>query len=119
MGRKILLVVQICATLLFISTFQANAGQNIWSWTVPLTILLLIIINSVWFTRFVSWLIFSLAFFALLTVLSAFTLRWRLEPAFSSGPFYRAMLMYTLFVYISLGQIKIIGGAKRESTPPN
>lgn len=101
------------ATLLFVTSYRVGSGPWI-AWTVPLMILLLIVLNSIWFSRFLSWLIFSVAFSGLMMVLSAFTLRWRLEAAFSAAPFYKAMLMYTLFVYIALGQIKLIGGATRE-----
>jgi len=110
-GRKILIAAQVLASLLFVSYYRANARQSFLAWIVPLTVLLLIIVNSVWFTRFTSWLIFSLSFFGFLVVLSAFTIRWRLEPGFSSWPFYRAILLYVTCVYISLGQIKILGGA--------
>lgn len=111
---------QILATLLFISHFQANARFGVMAWAVPLAVLLCIVINSVWFTRFVSWLIFALAFFGFLVVLSAFTIRWRTEQGLSAWPFYRAILFYATCVYISLGQIKIIGGAKYGQPPaPN
>lgn len=110
-GRKILIAAQVLATLLFVTQYRVNAEQSWLAWFVPLTVLILIAINSAWFTRFVSWLIFSISFFGLLVVLSAFTLRWRGETAFAAAPFYQAMLMYAAFVYISLGQIKILGGA--------
>lgn len=118
-GRIVLLAAQILASVLFVSHYQANAGQHFVAWFMPLATLLLIIINSIWFTRFVSWLIFSLAFFGLLVVLSAFTLRWRLEPGMSAWPFYRAMLLYTTCVYISLGQIKILGGGPARAPMPD
>ncbi len=111
MARKILVAAQVAATLLFVLHYRANTSGNWMAWVTPLAILILIVINSVWFSRFGSWLIFSLAFFSLLVILSAFTLRWRLEPEFSARPFYRSLGMYTLFIYISLGQIKILGGA--------
>lgn len=114
MGRKILVGMQIFATILFIVNFQATINPYWASWVVPLILLLLVAVNSVWFTRFVSWVIFSVAFFALLVCLSAFTLRWRLEKGFSSAPFYRAMLFYVTLIYVSLGQIKILGGGSRE-----
>jgi hypothetical protein len=109
MGRNVLVGMQVLATVLFIVNYQA-ADQNWIAWAVPFVILILIAVNSVWFTRFVSWLIFAASFFSLLVCLSAFTLRWRLEPNFLPAPFYRTMLMYAVFVYVSLGQIKIIGG---------
>ena len=110
MAKKILIAAELAATLLFVGSYRIDANVPWVAWAIPLAILLLIVVNSLWFSRFTSWLIFSLAFSSLMVLLSAFTLRWRLEPAFSSAPFYRAMLMYTLFVYISLGQIKLIGG---------
>jgi len=116
MAKRLLLATQIAATLLFISSYRINDATPWISWATPLVILILIVINSIWFTRFTSWLIFSLAFAGLMTILSAFTLRWRLDSAFSSAPFYKAMLLYTLFVYISLGQIKLIGGQNRVPT---
>ncbi len=116
-GRIILIVAQVLATLLFVSHYRANADQQRLSWLTPLVVLILIIINSIWFTRFVSWLIFAVSFFALMVVLSAFTIRWRLEPGFSPIPFYRAIFLYTMFVYISLGQIKLIGGASHAQPP--
>jgi hypothetical protein len=114
MGRAFLIAAQLTATLLFITTARV-AGAYHWSaWAVPLALLLLIVVNSIWFTRFVSWIIFAGAFFALLTVLSAFTLRWRLERGFDSGPFYRGLGMYTAMVYASLAQIKM---NSRRSSP--
>ena len=110
MAKKILFGAQMAATLLFVTSARIDAAGPWIAWAAPLAILLLIVINSIWFSRLTSWLIFSLAFSALMMILSAFTLRWRLETAFSSAPFYKGMLMYTLFVYISLGQIKLIGG---------
>lgn len=110
MGKKVLIGMQMFATVLFIANYQTVVSPHWASWVVPLVLLLMVAINSVWFTRFVSWLIFSTAFFALLVCLSAFTLRWRLEPGFSAVPFYRAILLYTALIYISLGQIKILGG---------
>ena len=112
MAKKFLLGAQLLATILFVTSYRITTEGSWITWATPLCILLLIVVNSMWFSRFTSWLIFSLAFGGLLAVLSAFTLRWRLEPGFSSAPFYKAMLMYTLFVYISLGQIKLIGGQK-------
>jgi hypothetical protein len=109
MAKKLLIGAQVVATLLFVTSYRINTGPAV-AWAVPLVILLLIVINSMWFSRFTSWLIFSLGFGGLMIILSAFTLRWRVQTAFSAAPFYKAMLMYTLFVYISLGQIKLIGG---------
>jgi hypothetical protein len=45
-----------------------------------------------------------------------------LEPGFSPWPFYRAMVMYIAFTYISLGQLKLMGrvpGKKAEDTNEN
>jgi hypothetical protein len=109
-GRAFLIFAQLAATYLFISSVRVGGALPWWGWAVPLTVLLLIVINAIWFTRFVAWMIFSGAFFALLVVLSAFTLRWRLEDHFSSVPFYRAMGMYACMVYASLGQIKMNAG---------
>ena len=106
-GRAFLLGAQLAATLLFIYTVRVPQAMAWWSWAVPLGLLLLIVVNSIWFTRFSAWVIFSGAFFSLLVVLSAFTLRWRLEDRFSSAPFYQAMGMYACMVYASLGQIKM------------
>ncbi|MCG3205171.1 MAG: hypothetical protein KCHDKBKB_01890 [Elusimicrobia bacterium] len=104
-----MILAQVLGTILFVTHYQVHGGQPVLAWIFPLIILILIIINSIWFTRFSSWLIFSMAFFGFLVVLSAFTLRWRLQPDFQSAPFYRTLLMYVIFVYISLGQIKILG----------
>lgn len=110
MNKRLKLIgMQTASALLF--AWHVNVRNNpILSWAVPLVLLMLIIVNSIWFTRFVSWVIFAGAFFCLLVVLSAFTLRWRLEPGFSAMPFYRSLGMYALFVYVSLAQIKILGG---------
>jgi uncharacterized protein involved in response to NO len=112
MARKLLIGAQLVATLLFITSYRAGTHTAVIAWAVPLCILLLIVVNSIWFSRFTSWLIFALGFAGLMAILSAFTLRWRMETEFSSAPFYKAMLMYALFVYISLGQIKLIGGRR-------
>lgn len=108
MARKLLVMMQVVSTLLFIWHVQSSTGPWM-SWAIPLSLILLIIINSIRFSRFVSWIIFAGSFFSFLVLLSAFTLRWRLEPGFSSLPFYRAMLMYIAFIYVSLGQIKLLG----------
>jgi hypothetical protein len=108
MGRTFLIGAQLTATLLFVSTVRPASSLHWSAWAMPLVLLLLIVINSIWYTRFIAWVIFSGAFFALLVVLSAFTLRWRLENAFSSAPFYRALGMYTAMVYTSLAQIKLL-----------
>ena len=110
MSRGILIFAQLTATYLFVSTVQLSESMHWWSWALPLALLLLIVINSIWFSRFTTWVIFSGAFFALLVVLSAFTLRWRLEDHFDSVPFYRALVMYACMVYASLGQIKLNAG---------
>ena len=107
MARVLLIGAQLSATLLFVSGVRPAAAEHWSSWAVPLVLLLLILINSFWFTRLVAWIIFAGAFFALLVVLSAFTLRWRLESGFTPWPFYRSIFMYAAMVYTSLGQIKI------------
>lgn len=112
MGRKILVGAQVLAAVLFVSGVDPRGNQSWLSWVVPLALILLIVLNSIRFTRLVSWIIFGVSFFCLLTVLSAFTLRWRGEPGFNPFPFYRSMLMYTVFIYVSLGQIKILGSGK-------
>lgn len=120
MARKILIGAQVLAAVLFVAGIDRTGNQSWVSWSVPLAMVILIIINSVRFTRFVSWVIFGVSFFCLLTLLSAFTLRWRLESGFTAWPFYRAMLMYTVFIYVSLGQIKLLGGgASHASAPAN
>ncbi|MFN0117396.1 MAG: hypothetical protein ACKVQC_03760 [Elusimicrobiota bacterium] len=111
MGRIILIVSQLASTVLFMYNYQKNLQNHFFSWVFPLCILILIIVNSVWFSRFVSWSIFSGGFFGFLVVLSAFTIRWRLQPGFDSTPFYRSIIMYVLFIYISLAQLKILGHA--------
>jgi hypothetical protein len=105
--RARLIAAQVIATLLFVTSVSIATSPSWISWAVPLVLLLLIVVNSIWFTRFVAWLIFAGAFFALLSVLSAFTLRWRLEKGFQPAPFYRSLGMYAAMVYASLGQIKM------------
>ena len=117
MARTFLIFAELVATYLFVSTIQVAESMHWWSWALPLALLLLIVINSVWFTRLAAWAIFAGAFFALLTVLSAFTLRWRLEDHFNPVPFYRAMAMYTCMVYASLGQIKMYASSLSPSSP--
>jgi hypothetical protein len=110
MARGVLIFCELVATYLFVSTIQLSEAMHWWAWALPLVLLLLIVVNSIWFTRLGTWVIFSGAFFALLVVLSAFTLRWRLEKNFNPMPFYRAMIMYGCMVYASLGQIKMNAG---------
>lgn len=106
--RHKLIVMYLLAAFFF--AWQVRIHQNApLSWLVPLVLFILMIVNSIWFTRFVSWLIFAGSFFCMLVILSAFTLRWRLEPDFSSTPFYKSFIMYALFVYVSLAQLKILG----------
>lgn len=112
MGRLFLIGAQVTATVLFVWN-TGRIGQQHWTlWFVPMVLIVLVVVNSFWFTRAVSWTIFALAFFGLLVILSAFTLRWRLEPGFNAAPFYRSLGMYTAFAYISLAQIKIKGGQR-------
>ncbi len=118
MNKRVkLITLQVLSALLFAWHIKINTGAVV-TWLVPLLLLVLIVINSAWFTRFVSWVIFAGSFFCLLVVLSAFTLRWRLEPGFSPIPFYKALIMYSLFVYVSLAQIKILGDAVQEPAKP-
>jgi hypothetical protein len=112
MARRILIGGQVLVTVLFISHLQASRTGHWLGWFVPMVLLVLVVINSLRPTRFVCWLIFAVAFFCFLILLSAFTLRWRAEPGFSPIPFYRAMLMYVTFIYVSLGQLKLyVGGS--------
>ena len=103
-------------TVLFLAGLERNGAQPLLAWLVPMILLILVAINSFWFTRVVSWTIFAVGFFALLAVLSAFTLRFRTETGFNAMPLYRALGMYAGFIYISLGQIKqanrrLLGGS--------
>lgn len=114
MGRKILIAGQVLATILFVYHFDNAKGGHWAGWVVPMLLIVLVAFNSVRPNRFTCWLIFAIAFFCFLTVLSAFTMRWRAEPGFNSLPFYRAMGMYVLFIYVSLGQLKIyVGGGNK------
>jgi hypothetical protein len=116
-GRFFMIFAMLTATALSTAQFKAGsstaiAQQNsIWAmlpWLVPMVLVALVAVNSIWFTRFVSWLIFATAFFAFLVVLSAFTLRFRSEAGLNAWPFYRAMVMYIAFIYSSLAQIKLL-----------
>jgi len=113
MARFLLIAAQLTATFLFLFQFQRGQEQHWWAWGIPLLLIVLVIINSFWFTRFVSWVVFAVAFFAFLLLLSAFTLRWRLEPGFVATPFYINIGMYVAFVYASLGQLKLLGKGRR------
>lgn len=113
MARWILIGTQLLATGLFLTLLGERETISWVAWAVPLLLVFLVLINSFWFSRFVSWLIFAIGFFCFLVLLSAFTLRWRLEPGFNAMPFYRAIIMYAAFVYISLGQIKLLGGSQK------
>lgn len=112
MGRAFLIGAQLAATVLFLISLRSPMTPA--AVAVPAVLIAAMVINSLAFTRLVSWFIFAAAFFSLLVVLSAFTLRWRLEPGFDPWPFYRAMGMYTAFVYVSLAQIKVLG----QNAPP-
>lgn len=107
MGKFFLVLGQVLATVLFVTSFDASAGGHWLGWATPMLLIALVAINSMMPNRLLSWLIFSLGFMSFLVVLSAFTLRWRLEPGFSPAPFYRSMAMYVTFIYISLGQLKL------------
>ncbi len=106
-GRLFLIGAEVTAVVLFISSVSGGGEPHWSSWLVPLVLIGLLVVNSVWFSRLVSWLIFAGGFFALVIVLSAFTLRFRLEAGFEAAPFYRAMIMYAAFVYASLAQLKL------------
>lgn len=109
MGRWFLIGSQLLATGIFLSILGEKNNTSVLSWLFPLILILLVLINSFWFSRLVAWMIFSGGFFGFLMVLSGFTLRWRAEPGFDAWPFYRAIIMYVAFVYISLAQIKLLG----------
>jgi len=109
MWRLLLILAQMTATILFIWNFEVTQSMHPVAWILPLVLIVLVIVNSFWFSRLVSWVIFSAGFFSFLVLLSAFTLRWRLETGFDSSPFYRSIIMYTAFVYVSLAQLKIRG----------
>ena len=112
MGKKILIGGQALVTVLFLWHLQTSRNVNSAGWAVPLMLLGLVAWNSVRPTRLVCWMIFAVSFFCFLIVLSAFTLRWRAEPNFHPAPFYRAIAMYVVFIYVSLGQLKLyVGGA--------
>jgi hypothetical protein len=118
MARQILRVMQVLATVLFIATFNESRAGHWIGWFAPMLLVAMVAVNSLFPNRFLSWLIFSLAFFGFLVVLSAFTLRWRVEPGFRPLPFYRALAMYVAFVYVSLGQLKLlVGGGAKPSDP--
>lgn len=107
---------QVLATVLFMATFNDSRGGHWLGWFVPMTLVALVGVNSIFPSRFISWVIFAVAFFGFLVVLSAFTLRWRGETGFKPLPFYRALGMYVTFVYVSLGQLKLlVGGGKRPA----
>ena len=109
MWRLLLILAQMTATILFIWNFEVAQSMHPVAWILPLVLIVLVIVNSFWFSRLVSWVIFSAGFFSFLVLLSAFTLRWRLETGFDSTPFYRSIIMYAAFVYVSLAQLKIRG----------
>ena len=110
-ARTIIILAQVLVTVLYLINYQGHTStpdtKSFVLSLIPLALVGLIIINSFWCTRFVSWLIFSGAFFGFMITLSAFTLRWRLEPGFNTTPFYRSIIMYVCMVYISLGQMKL------------
>lgn len=114
-SRTALIISQVLAAVLFVY----NAGkwqQAAWyAWFIPLILVLLIVVNSFWFTRFVSWIIFAGSFFCFLSVLSGFLI-WRREPNFDAQPFYSSIIMYMTFVYVSMGQVKVLGGGGKLRT---
>jgi hypothetical protein len=107
MAKNFLVFGQVLATVLFVTNYNSAVNGHWVGWAMPMLLIVLVAVNSMMPSRFLSWLIFSLGFMSLLMVLSAFTMRWRLEPGFSPAPFYRSMAMYLTFVYISLGQLKL------------
>ena len=120
MHRWALPAAHAAAAVLFVWHLETAVTSHWASWAVPLALVFLVLANSIRTTRFASWLIFAIGFFGFLVVLSAFTLRWRLEPGFDAAPFYRAIGMYVAFVYISLGhlhKLKTAGGAAGRPTP--
>lgn len=114
MWRFLLIAAQLSTTILYIWSFNEMSNSHPAAWMVPTLLIVLVIVNSIWSSRLLSWIIFSAAFFSFLVILSAFTLRWRLETGFSPYPFYRAILMYVAFVYVSLAQLKLLGPKKIE-----
>ncbi len=114
-----LIVYELTATVLFMWHTANIPDRTVLSSSVPLVVMLLIVVNSVWFTRLGSWVIFATSFFSFLVLLSAFTLRWRLENGFQPAPFYRAMAMYASFIYVSLAQIKIRGAGPSSAAQPD
>jgi hypothetical protein len=112
-GRFFMIAAQLTATVLFAMQFTASPARPMWPWLIPMILVALVAANSIWFTRFGSWIIFATAFFAFLVVLSAFTIRFRTEAGFNAWPFYRAMVMYIAFIYASLAQIKLLGGGSQ------
>jgi len=103
--RVLLILAQVGATVLFIINFEQSGHQHWAGLLVPMVLIVMVLINSFWISRFLSWCIFSLGFFSFLVLISAFTLRWRLESGFDAAPFYRAMTMYAAFIYVSLGHL--------------
>ncbi|OVE78452.1 hypothetical protein BVX98_00110 [bacterium F11] len=113
MGRVLMIGISLLATILFIMNFQRGSSEHWLSFIFPMILIILVIVNYLRFTRLISWLIFAGAFFSFLVILSAFTLRWRLEAGFDPVPFYQAIGMYVAFIYVSLAQIKIMGRKER------
>jgi len=116
MGRGFMIGSSLLSTFLFILAFERGGNHHWISLALPLLLITLVIVNYLRFTRLVSWIIFSSGFFAFLVILSAFTLRWRLEPGFEPGPFYQAIIMYVAFIYCSLAQIKILGKPRQTES---
>ncbi len=114
-SRLLLIGAQVLAAVLFVYNFDRSGQSPWWAWLTPLAMVIFIIMNSIWFTRFISWVIFAVSFFAFMALLSAFTLRWRFEPGFNSMPFYMSIIMYVVFIYVGLGQLKILGGSQPAS----
>ena len=108
-GRLFMIGASLTATILFVFNYEYSPQKYWLANVVPLVLVILSVVNFLHFTRLVAWIIFALAFFAFLVILSAFTLRWRMEEGFNPYPFYRSIIMYIAFIYVSLAQIKILG----------
>jgi len=118
MGRLFMIGSSLTATLLFIFNYELVETQHWSAVLIPMVLIILVVVNYLRFTRFVAWVIFSLSFFSFLVLLSAFTLRWRLESGFDAAPFYRTIIMHVAFIYVSLAQIKLLGSPITLENPP-
>jgi len=62
--------------------------------------------NAWWRSRVVGWIFFSISFVCWMTVLGAFTLRWRTETHIEVGLFARALVLYGALAMAGLYQLK-------------